>query len=725
MKWQLMIATILLSASLYGQNICGQNRYLEEVFSDIELTTGIEFANADPYGIINSQTLRLDIYEPDGDTLEERPIIIHAFGGAFLVGTRNIPDIPNWGTQYAKRGFVFISIDYRLGYNPLDQASVVRAAYRSSQDFRSALRFLSDSARVYGLDMDNVFLTGSSAGCFAALIQTFMNNADRPASTYGTFLEPQDLGCPNCTGNSNNNNQEVPVHGIVNNWGAILDTSFINPDIDSNDNVPVISFHGTNDLIVPYSSGNPFNLPVFPSVDGSQIIHEQLNRKGIYNRLYTLNGLGHEPELINPWVTDTIVENASSFLYEIMRPELDSIYGLPTACVGRVLEYSVPYNAESQYCWEVTGGNIVNDQQNRIEVEWQTPGLGNVSLTEYNEIHAKTSLDLSVEVGVEPLFGFQYQSNDGLFEFTSNDSSSNNYLWTFGDGDSSLLENSIHQYADTGDFVVQHTATNYYCTSKTVDTITSDICPLADFDAEPFDSTAFIDNNSLFASEAFWNLGNGNVFNGFNPSPLYSSNGTYSIELIVSNDFCSDTLQQMIEIIHCPIADFSIDKNGLEIDITNNSTNNFFNYWNFGNGERSRVENPGIEFDSTGIYEIELMVFNERACSDTLRKLVYVEPASATNSNDTVLEPVSVENIESTEVTVYPIPTTAFLNIELNKKANDLGIIRIWNLLGKEVYQSDNIPDRVDLRNLNAGVYILQIEIDGKLYSQKIIKANR
>lgn len=722
MKWQLCIATILLSVSLYGQNICGQNRYLEEVFSDVEITTGIEFANVDPYGLINNQTLRLDIYEPDGDTLEERPLIVHAFGGGFLIGTRNEPDIPNWGAQYAKRGFVFVSIDYRLGFNALDQGSVIRAAYRSSQDLRAALRFLSDSAQVYGIDLDNVFLTGSSAGCFAALIQTFMNESDRPSSTYGTVLEPQDLGCSNCAGNNNNNNMEVPVHGIVNNWGAILDTSFINISRDPADDIPVISFHGTNDLIVPYSSGYPFNLPVFPIVHGSELIHDKLNQEGVYNRLYTLQGLGHEPELINRWVTDTIVVNASSFLYEIMRPKLDSISGMDKVCFGRHTQYSVPLNLGSQYCWEVSGGAIISDSTNSIEVEWLNLGLGSVTVTEYNDIHAKTSLIKFVEVGEEPIHGFQYSSNNGLFDFNAYDSSSN-YLWDFGDGSStSFLESPQHQYSDTGKFVVELLTSNYYCVSQAIDTVDSDLCPIAEFDVTPEDSTVLINNQSLYGTTAVWDFGNGEVYSGFTPQPIYSLDGEYTIQLILSNNFCRDTISKTVEILHCPIANFDFVEDGLSLDIINNSSNNFFNYWSFGNGQNSRLNEPLINYDTAGFYEIELIVFNERACSDTLLKVVYLEPRSEPN-NDSSQVVLFTQTLTTEELEIYPIPTDDVLNIKLPEDMVFTGgVLSVWNLYGKRVMNYNEIPTRVNLKELASGLYLVQFSLNGEKTIKKVIK---
>ncbi|MEZ4915929.1 MAG: carboxylesterase family protein [Chitinophagales bacterium] len=176
---------------------CQSQRYISEIFSNTQSHTGIKFGEADPYGLINNQDLYLDIVEPAGDSLQKRPLIIHAFGGGFLIGWRTEPVIPQMSESYAKRGFVFATIDYRLGFNVADGQSAERAVYRGAQDMAAALRFLVDSADVYGIDTSAIFLTGTSAGCFSALINGFMEESDRANinSTYGIFLEPDDLGC--------------------------------------------------------------------------------------------------------------------------------------------------------------------------------------------------------------------------------------------------------------------------------------------------------------------------------------------------------------------------------------------------------------------------------------------------------------------------------------------------------------------------------------------------
>jgi acetyl esterase/lipase len=225
MRKLLPLLLVFFGSKALAQN-CNSVRYLDEVFSEVTVTSGIKFGEADPYGIIGSQDLLLDLYMPTGDVLQKRPLIIYAFGGGFLIGTRFQPPIPEYCQRWARMGYVVAAIDYRIGFNTTSSGSAERAVYRGVQDVRAAMRFLGQFSAGYGIDTTTIFLTGSSAGCFSALHSTFMEETDRPQSSYGIFLEPGDMGCADCSGNTYLNGRELRPKGIINHWGAILDTAY-------------------------------------------------------------------------------------------------------------------------------------------------------------------------------------------------------------------------------------------------------------------------------------------------------------------------------------------------------------------------------------------------------------------------------------------------------------------------------------------------------------------
>ena len=148
--------------------------------------------------------------------------------------------------------------------------------------------YLREFPEEFGINPDQIFMWGSSAGALIALHLSYLDDGDRPVATYGGGGDP-DLGCPICEGN--NYVHDPKPNAIVSCWGAIGDLDWI----DSTDTVPAIMFHGTLDPIVPFDSGLPFTLDIaLPIVYGSNLIHDRLDELGIENELHAESGLLHE-----------------------------------------------------------------------------------------------------------------------------------------------------------------------------------------------------------------------------------------------------------------------------------------------------------------------------------------------------------------------------------------------------------------------------------------------
>ena len=229
----------------------------------------------------------MDIYEPDNDTLSARPVIIFVHTGAFFSGNNELDDVTTLSIAAAKRGYVAISINYRLGLNVLSSYSGERAVFRAVQDGSAAIRYLKENPEDFNIDPDNIFMWGSSAGAFMALHLAYSEDSERPESTYGSWGDP-DLGCIDCSGNTFEHDSRPK--SIISCWGAIGDLEWI----DSDDEIPALLFHGTLDLVVPFNSGFPLLDIALPIVYGSNPIHSRLNEVGIENQLYFEEGELHE-----------------------------------------------------------------------------------------------------------------------------------------------------------------------------------------------------------------------------------------------------------------------------------------------------------------------------------------------------------------------------------------------------------------------------------------------
>jgi PKD repeat protein len=622
----ILLVTLFYSNILLAQN-CNSNRYVTELFTS-QVTQDVQYAVADPYGISSVQNLKMDIYEPVSDTIANRPLIVYAFGGAYLIGDKRQPDIPLVCNHFAKQGFVVVSIDYRLGFNTLSTGSSIRAVYRGIQDLRAAVRFMCENRTTYRIDTNYIFYSGSSAGCISGLHAAFMTDADRPSYTYGgtVFLEPDDMGCADCSGNTLYGQRVPKPAGIINRWGAILDTTYIN-DINE-DSIPVISFHGTADPAVPFGIGNPFSFPVFPVVMGSSYIHDRLDRLNIYNQLVPLVGAGHEPELIEPRWTDTMFARCTPFLYQILKPNTKSINGINSLCIGDTVIYSVPSTLGSTYCWEVDSNTtIINVSNNFITVVFNSGGSHYIRVQELNSIKCSGDTIIKIiNVLSKSDANFTYTNTELTTIFANTSVASTSYVWYFGDGTSSTNISPNHTYSDTGWYIVTLVASNGVCSDTFKQNIYLTKCPSANFSVVTNtlgQLTVF--NNSSYTDSVYWSFGDSISSNLYNPNHTYELEGNYTIQLIAFNDSnCSDTFTQNISIVYNGVLDYStttskffpnpFDKNVYiesdevikQIEIKNSIGQEI--YYGLANKNIVNIDLEGIE---NGIYYLKIISKNK------------------------------------------------------------------------------------------------------------------
>ena len=252
-------------------------RFLEPVFDEVTTTEAIPFSSAVREGQTTPTTLYLDFYEPAGDTMSGRPLVITVFGGAFVTGSRDYVDMVAYCTRLAKHGYAAASIDYRLlSFLQISGPALTRDAYMAAQDVSSAIRFFKLHCADYRIDPERIFLLGNSAGSIAILAEMFMGEEERPEET---FTAP-DLGTMHSSGYPEYAGVSPTVAGAIPHWGGVLSTDVI----DYEEYVPICMIHGTDDTTVPFDSGYCFanyGLSFMPYMYGSQAIATHLQSIGI------------------------------------------------------------------------------------------------------------------------------------------------------------------------------------------------------------------------------------------------------------------------------------------------------------------------------------------------------------------------------------------------------------------------------------------------------------
>jgi para-nitrobenzyl esterase len=205
-------------------------RYRDDMFS-VTRTTGIVYGSA-----VNQDgatvTLALDMYQPTGDAVPARPAIVWVHGGSFAFGSRTSPELVDEANYFARKGYVNVSIDYRLDSvgctnGGSDVGRCVTAIQQAQQDAQTAVRFLREQATTFRIDTTRIAIGGSSAGAITALNVGYSPENPGPGAHQGF---------------------SSAVRAVQSLSGAQLASSAI----DAGDAAALL-FHGTNDPLVPYA----------------------------------------------------------------------------------------------------------------------------------------------------------------------------------------------------------------------------------------------------------------------------------------------------------------------------------------------------------------------------------------------------------------------------------------------------------------------------------------
>jgi para-nitrobenzyl esterase len=205
-------------------------RYRDDVFTGVTRTNDITYGSAiDQTGATVS--LELDLYQPTGDTVTSRPAIVWVHGGSFAQGTKRSPELVEEANYFARKGFVSVSIEYRLvdggctGEVPVSVC--ITAIIQARQDAQTAVRFLRAEADTYRIDPTRIAIGGTSAGAMTALNVGYTPEDPGPGAHQGF---------------------DSSVRAVQSLSGSQLASGPINAG-----DAPALLFHGTADVVVPYA----------------------------------------------------------------------------------------------------------------------------------------------------------------------------------------------------------------------------------------------------------------------------------------------------------------------------------------------------------------------------------------------------------------------------------------------------------------------------------------
>lgn len=294
-----------------------------------------------------------------------------------------------------------------------------------------------------------------------------------------------------------------------------------------------------------------------------------------------------------------------------------------------------------------SGNYNTSTQQNPMHI-FTGAGTYNVKLIVTNIGGCTDTIIKPVDVAPAPVAQFTADSaclgNPTHFQDLSvpNASSITTWLWSFGDGYSSTLQNPEHTYSSWGTYTVTLSVTNSNgCQHDTAMQVMVKPLPTTAFTYQGSctgSATQFSDLSSTPQGAIVqwdWQFGDGSTSNQQNPEHVYATGGTYTVTLTTTNSLgCTSFYQQMVNLYNAPTAAFNAysvfcPKGQVSFqDISNgNGVPVTWRLWDFGNGFTSQAANPVNVYSITDTcYTVTFIAGNAYGCSDTTSQVVCVKP---------------------------------------------------------------------------------------------------
>ncbi|MFK7972795.1 MAG: T9SS type A sorting domain-containing protein [Bacteroidia bacterium] len=381
-----LLLCITSAFTLSAQTLCDGQRFVSPVFADqVQETSNVKFGeNIQPTlgNPNNVQELYLTFFDAPTDQATKRPLVILAFGGAFVFGARQSGDIVSLCTYLAEHGYATAAIDYRLtpglllGGNPREGTMAV---LKATHDMKAAVRFFradAAGANQFKIDTDHIFIGGVSAGAVASTHAAYLKSlADLPP-----YLEASDtVGIGGIEGLSGSQGFSSEVSGVINLCGAIGDTAWMEAG-----GAPLISMHGDEDGTVPYATDTVRLFGIDLPLSGSETMDIRAKNLGISSQFYTFTGADHVPfvsqitgqpvptymDTTERFVRDNLVKLVCGPATSIGRQELLTSRVYPQPMTDQVMiELPISTHALSLEVRDIQGRNM------RIQAERQVNGF--------------------------------------------------------------------------------------------------------------------------------------------------------------------------------------------------------------------------------------------------------------------------------------------------------------------------------------------------------------
>jgi len=260
------------------------------------------------------------------------------------------------------------------------------------------------------------------------------------------------------------------------------------------------------------------------------------------------------------------------------------------------------------------------------------------------------TISATIIIAPEPITNFGYTNvcDGATTQFTDSSLISSgaisNWFWNFGDSSPLInTQNPMHIYANPGYYnVVLIIGFDSICADTAILPVFVNYNPIADFthfdvcfgDTLHFTNNSSVDSSSIITS-FLWDFGDGSSDNIQNAKHLYSASGSYSVSLIITtNSGCKDTISKSVLVHPLPNPSFTFTNvcigNSVPFtDLSNIPASDTIQAWAWSFGDNTSlgtVQSPSHLYTATGSYTIQLGVVSTFGCTDSINKIITVNP---------------------------------------------------------------------------------------------------
>jgi DUF1680 family protein/pimeloyl-ACP methyl ester carboxylesterase len=295
-------------------------RYLADSFPSVDSIPNISYGSAPTYQQ-KTQNLLLDFYEPHGDKLTKRPLMVIVHGGGFTEGTRKWPSIKLICQKLALKGYAVASIDYRLqpGFNFYKSDDDKRAITDAMHDLKAAVRYFKAKHTQYRIDTNNIVIGGESAGAITAMVAGYVDK------------QSELVRYPKTNPNTIDGNSGNPGHTSVPKAVLCLCGTADTMAMEKPTDPPMLWIHGSKDPLVPIEVGQI----VVTRAKNIGLTHEAIIFKGAthcpwyYGLPKWQSYLDSTVNYIARFVYNRVIDFGEKEAFKKIKPVVDKYQSLP------------------------------------------------------------------------------------------------------------------------------------------------------------------------------------------------------------------------------------------------------------------------------------------------------------------------------------------------------------------------------------------------------------